>query len=580
MLYHRRWVRVASAARHGVGRRSRSGVARLRIALLALVVAAGVAPAAAFAATKQDNRPLPTVTGPVEGGERGFAYTSWPWSLEPFGYRQEEFFIGGTARAFGGESPAAEYKTRFQVTRPVDPKKFNGTVVVEWHNVSGQMDVPIDWNYAHPWAMREGVVWVTVSAQQAGVCGNVSPVPGNEVCTPISLKGWDAERYGSLNHPGDDFSFDIFSQVGEALEARSGVDPLAGLRAKRVIATGQSQAAGRLNSYMCNGADAAAQVYDAVLSDADVGSPVTCTPRPKYLRLWTEDSMQPDASLVPPNGRIWEIAGAAHGDRWHTLMLNATTAHNMTGEKPSASYEQTFEDAGRYGEKGLPAEAGSASCAPDSTSFPRRYAVDAALQALETWVMTGKAPPISPAIEFSDLPTPSALLPTAPARDVDGNAVGGIRLPVMQVPVATYIGATCGLFGTSISFSPVRLQQLYPNHDAYVDAMRTAIEKSVTDGFLLLADGQDLMRRACASPVGGPSTKDCPQITARSFYDATRGTAGAPPAADPPPAAAAEPVNLAGAALPATGGSTVLSILALLLMAAALSAGGLRARRH
>ena len=45
-----------------------------------------------------------------------------------------------------------------------------------------------------------------MSAQLAGIC-----------CGNRSLKTWDPQRYGPLLHPGDDFSYDIFSQAIEAL---------------------------------------------------------------------------------------------------------------------------------------------------------------------------------------------------------------------------------------------------------------------------------------------------------------------------------------------------------------------------
>ncbi len=48
---------------------------------------------------------------------------------------------------------------------------FNGTVVVEWLNVSGGGDGSPDWFFLHRHLMREGVAWVGVSAQKAGIDG-------------------------------------------------------------------------------------------------------------------------------------------------------------------------------------------------------------------------------------------------------------------------------------------------------------------------------------------------------------------------------------------------------------------------
>jgi hypothetical protein len=40
-------------------------------------------------------------------------------------------------------APAAKYTTRVLVRRPVDPEHFSGTAVVEWLNVSGELDASI-----------------------------------------------------------------------------------------------------------------------------------------------------------------------------------------------------------------------------------------------------------------------------------------------------------------------------------------------------------------------------------------------------------------------------------------------------
>src|SRR5205823_3716775 len=65
-------------------------------------------------------------------------------------------------------------KTRILVERPTSPSRFNGTVVVEWLNVSGGLDAAPDLIGAHTRMMREGMVWVGVSAQFAGVEGGPS----------------------------------------------------------------------------------------------------------------------------------------------------------------------------------------------------------------------------------------------------------------------------------------------------------------------------------------------------------------------------------------------------------------------
>jgi hypothetical protein len=75
--------------------------------------------------------------------------------LAPLGYEVEEFFLSGLATRYAvagsltsdgvwGATPSgsAPYKTRAVVIRPRDPAAFNGTVLVEWLNVTSGQDVP------------------------------------------------------------------------------------------------------------------------------------------------------------------------------------------------------------------------------------------------------------------------------------------------------------------------------------------------------------------------------------------------------------------------------------------------------
>ena len=54
---------------------------------------------------------------------------------------------------------------------PIDVTKFNGTVLVEWLNVSGGIDTPAVWMMAHREIARAGYAYVAVSAQKVGVDG-------------------------------------------------------------------------------------------------------------------------------------------------------------------------------------------------------------------------------------------------------------------------------------------------------------------------------------------------------------------------------------------------------------------------
>src|SRR4030095_6727331 len=115
---------------------------------------------------------------------------------------------------------------------------FNGTVIVEWQNVTSNYELSPLWQRSHEFFLREGYAWIGISAQNAGIAP-----------TPNGLKNWSPARYGALDVTAggtitaDRLSYDIFAQGVQA--ARSVSTVLGGLAVQRVIAAGVSQSAGR-----------------------------------------------------------------------------------------------------------------------------------------------------------------------------------------------------------------------------------------------------------------------------------------------------------------------------------------------
>ena len=147
--------------------------------------------------------------------------------VDAIGYQTAEFFVSGNAHSYTTGAPlttdgkwnaiaanptTAAYTTRVVVHTPTNAKKFNGTVYVEWLNVSGGVDASPDWQHGHLQVVREGAAYVLVSAQLVGVNQLKCPAPG-----PGCPAAGDPARYGSLVHPGDSYSYDIFSQAGQAV---------------------------------------------------------------------------------------------------------------------------------------------------------------------------------------------------------------------------------------------------------------------------------------------------------------------------------------------------------------------------
>ncbi len=199
-------------------RTRRRRIATTTVAGLLAVTAAGVAQvatgSAAHAASPSVASPSvasplavspsvvsPTVTGPITGGKGVPVVGATAFDLGKVGYRQSEYFLAGSATAYQASgtlgsdgkwtaTPAAtaSYTTRIVVNRPIDAKKFNGTVVAEWFNVSAGYDGAPDWTAAHNQLIRDGYAWVGVSAQAVGLNAtkNADPDPTRRCPTPVT----------------------------------------------------------------------------------------------------------------------------------------------------------------------------------------------------------------------------------------------------------------------------------------------------------------------------------------------------------------------------------------------------------
>ena len=111
----------------------------------------------------------------------------------------------------------ADYTTRMVAPTPTDAAKFNGTVIVEWLNVSGGIDAPASWFTAHREIVREGYAYVAASAQQVGV-------QGGSTLADMSLKTQDPERLCGLSHPGDAVSTTRSSARSAGWSMRQGAE--------------------------------------------------------------------------------------------------------------------------------------------------------------------------------------------------------------------------------------------------------------------------------------------------------------------------------------------------------------------
>src|SRR5581483_8685702 len=258
------------------------------------ILTAALASALAFSASAQV--PNPTVTGPIAStavpgdASHNYIFFSSNHELAASGYIEEEYFIEGTANTYSTPTGATgtiltsnnPYKTRIVVRRPADKARFNGTVLVEWSNVTNGFDAENVWFFAWEHVLRSGYAWVGVSAQKVGV---------------DRLKSWNPGRYGTLNISSDAVAYDAFSQAGQAVRHPGSIDVLGGLRPRTILATGESQSAQRLATYI-NSVMPLGNVYDGVLNLSNFGQAIRTDPVvPIFKVLFEWDTQTGEASV-------------------------------------------------------------------------------------------------------------------------------------------------------------------------------------------------------------------------------------------------------------------------------------------
>jgi hypothetical protein len=182
--------------------------------------------------------------------------------------------------------------------------------------------------------------------------------------------------------------------------------------------------------------------------------------------------------------RLYEIAGMAH----------------------AAPRAAGLPSAGDLKIAGL-APGSDASCADAPTAFPEGLAMNAIWQQIDDLLVAGTALPRMPRIEVG--------ADGVVRGDSLGNALGGWRLPQLDVPLAVYRGSSraradapgtqglCALTGSMQKLDAARLKALYGNRAAYLKRFNAAVDTAAAERRLTLPD---------AAAVKAQATKAVPQF--------------------------------------------------------------------
>jgi len=452
----------------------------------------------------------------------------------PREYVEEEFFVSGTATLYNyANNPPLSpsdvvgiddlpYQTRIMVRRPVNPKKANGTVVIEWWNSTAGFDTAPAWDTSAEYFANEGVTYVGVTNSATSIGFMVSG------CSAFGGPPTCGTRYSTLSIPENGLAYDIVNQLTNLLKSDDPDNPLPpAYRPDIVLHAGESQQAGSVVTFASgfhepglsdgyfvqSGFNSRPINFGSACGQAGSDAFPDCTPRlqypaslvstdlpvPVYQTVTQTDfeglgfrvfGRQPDT----PTYRYYEITGGSH-----------TTVHIGI---------ELIPEGGLF--PGSPAILLTDLCEEELNTLADgpvfgAYVLNALWERMQEQVRDGDEPPAGVLMDT----TAGFQL----ARDANGNVLGGVRLPSITAPTATYVSTAsveptlppalagfgalvCRLSGAVEPFDEATLDDLYRSHGIYVKAVVSGARALKRQGLLLQQDAIKIKKAASRSDIG------------------------------------------------------------------------------
>ena len=430
-----------------------------RLGIFALVVLLTLATSAPLAAQRggpprDPNLPdqptavaIPTISDKTIGpGTMYQSVQSWPagMGLDHFRYVEEEYLVSGTA---SGEA----YKTRIVVRRPADDADFSGYVLMEAMHPSGHTPMI---EYTSNYFMDSGHIDVEVV-----VSGLNFLTDHNEL------------RYEGFQVANNQVS-EILAQIGAAIKSDHPTSPISGLAVKSMVMAGSSATSGILVRYLPGHAvyrtPDMERIIDGFMPHANGGNiPQTDVP---LIQIPTMTEVMRGSLTARRDGdeagnqyRLYEFAGMSHVDSRGSIRFQPNP------------------------------------CVMQMSQFPLQAYVSVALDHLLRWADEGVAPPRADRVLIDRNPTNDGSMM---ALDAQGNPIGGIRNPYVNVPTAKHIfpnalasieiasahpmaNTMCRLGSGQDVFSSDKLRELYGDKHTYLSMVETELRSLEAAGWSL-----------------------------------------------------------------------------------------------
>ena len=482
---------------------------------------------------------LPEIVGPIPVTATSHPFLTQSERCASVGYVEAEYFLKGQAKVYdwtGNNSEIAvlagpsPYVTRILVRRPRDASRFSGNVEVQIFNATSGVDIGGPNDFV---SMAEnGDVWIGVTSkaltakalqrfdpERYAQLSWVSPVASRcEFPSMMSLAGGQdelrrraaANALGSSPDTEDGLIWDMLAQLGLLLKSEERSRLLPGFSKPWLIMVGGSQSAIYMRTWV-----AAFHKRCRLPDGAPVYNGYFATVGPMMARInqcSSDIAFHDPRQLMPDDIDVPFISMCSEAELWgdwRTRQPNVVTPQagiisyevpgggHLAGDVPGGNPDMLMAiasaaDMARTGIQ-LPAIA-----LMPPVDFPWGPAMRGALHNLKLWVRERTPPPTAAPIEVNAA--------GEVARDQHGNALGGLRMPYIDVPTASFQGSTAmggSLAVTKRAFTPAELRALYPTHADYVSQFSAATDRMVAGRWISARDAATMKAAAEAAHVPG-----------------------------------------------------------------------------
>lgn len=434
-------------------------------------------------------------------------------------YVEDEYIVSGAATVYTYDDPPVRdeiipldpdvpYTTRMIVRRPSDPADFNGVVVVEWWNSTATFDTAPVWDASADYFARTGTVYVGVTNSNTAIDFLVS---GCLLLGALPLADCGT-RYAALSIPENGQAYEMMSQIAHLLKSDEANNPLyPDFAPDLLFHAGQSQQGGSMVTYATafhfeanDGyfvqAAGLARPINFGPACGEAGSPAypACTPR-----------LEGDARLVRTDLPVPVIRAITETDMDSTIANDSRQSdttrfryYELTGAAHTVVHEGVEAIPGLFLADFCLEEINSLGDGPVFGS----YLYNAMWRNMELQARWNVRMPTGKKMDVVD-----GLV----VRDEFGNATGGLRLPQLDVPIATYGphnvvdptlppifqqlgGLFCFLSGTVTPLPQETLDELYGSPHVYPFKISAATNALLWRRYLLAADAKKLKLAAGA----------------------------------------------------------------------------------